>query len=117
MSEQLEELRSSIVFEGIRDNPLLNRREVDFLIVHMGRGTPDRWSVRQAIASQLGVPVDCVIVKSLNTRAGTNKTRGHAHVYYTPQDLSRVEPKHIVIRNLPPDQREEALKSMRRGGG
>ncbi|RLF16651.1 MAG: 30S ribosomal protein S24e [Thermoprotei archaeon] len=119
MAESLEELKSLIKIEEIKENPLLNRREVIFQIIHAGKGTPDRWSIRQVIASQLGVSVDCVLVKSLLTRARTHRTKGHAHVYNSPEELSKVEPKHLIIRNLPPEQRAEALKALkesRKGG-
>ena len=118
MSEQ-GSARPSLKVEDVRENPLLSRREVFFTVVHEGAGTPDRWMIRQALAELFKAPVDCVIVKSLLTRARSYRTKGHAHIYDSREDLLRTEPRYIYIRNLPPDERAEALKALKeakRGG-
>ncbi|RLF11463.1 MAG: 30S ribosomal protein S24e [Thermoprotei archaeon] len=114
MTEETETVaKPSLKVEEIRENPLLNRREVLFTVFHEGAGTPDRWIIKKTIAEFLGVPVEHVIVKSLTTRARAWKTRGHAHVYDSKEELIKVEPRHLYIRNLPPEERAEALKALR----
>jgi len=103
----------SLKVEEVRDNPLLNRREVVFTILHGGSGTPSRWLVRQELAGWLKVPVDLVVVKALRTRARSGVTKGHAHVYRSQEELLKVEPSYINLRNLPPQERAEALKKLK----
>ena len=111
--------RPSLKIEDVWENPLLSRREVSFTVIHEGAGTPDRWTIRQTLAELFKAPVDCVIVKSLLTRARSYRTKGHAHIYESREELLKVEPRHIYIRNLPPEERAEALKALKeakRGG-
>ncbi|MEM4699459.1 MAG: hypothetical protein QXT74_00735 [Candidatus Nezhaarchaeales archaeon] len=101
---------ASIKIEEVRENPLLNRKEVLFTLLHEGGATPDRWTVRQTLSQLLKAPLDCVIVKRLSTRAGSCRTSGHAHVYETKEEAAMVEPRHIYVRNLPPEERAKVAK-------
>jgi len=112
MAEQASP-RPSLKIEETWENPLLSRREVYFTVIHEGMGTPDRWMIRQTLAELFKASVDCVIVKSLLTRAGSYRTKGHAHIYENKEELLRIEPRHIYIRNLPPKERAEALKALK----
>ncbi|MCX8204123.1 MAG: hypothetical protein N3H31_00430 [Candidatus Nezhaarchaeota archaeon] len=110
MGEQLPPT-PSIKIEEVRENILLSRREVLFTLLHGGGATPDRWMVRQALAKLLRAPIDCVVVKSLLTRAGSHKTIGHAHVYESSEEALKIEPRHIYVRNLPPEERAKVLRA------
>lgn len=103
----------SLKVEEVQENPLLHRREVVFKVLHGEGGTPSRQLVRQLLAGLLKVPVDLVIVKELRTRARTGMTKGHAHVYRSREELLKVEPSYICLRNLPPQERAEALKKLK----
>ncbi len=51
-------------------------------------------------AVALRVELNQVYVRAMKTRSGTRTTLGVAHVYEDPKTALRVEPKHIIERNM-----------------
>ncbi|MBS7631505.1 30S ribosomal protein S24e [Candidatus Bathyarchaeota archaeon] len=88
-----------IELKTVKSNPLFERREVSFKIEDSK--TPSRLEVRKELATMLKTDEDCVWVKHMATRTGTNLTIGLVHVYDNPQKALSVEPKHIIKRNKP----------------
>ncbi|RLI32185.1 30S ribosomal protein S24e, partial [Candidatus Bathyarchaeota archaeon] len=80
-----------------KDNPLLGRREIDFEIQHPS--TPRRVDVRKEMAAQMGVDVEKVYIVKLETKTGSHRTLGRAHIYDTVERALLVEREHIVERN------------------
>ena len=83
-----------------RANPLIKRREVDFKIEEAS--TPTRVDVRREIAVMLKADLDRVWVRRMETKTGTHRTVGLAHVYDDAAQALAVEPKHIIDRNQSP---------------
>lgn len=88
-----------------RMNPLLGRREVNFEIQQPS--TPRRAEVRKEMATQLGVGIEKVYIVKLETKTGSHRTLGRAHIYDTVERALLVERKHIIERNKPPEEKEE----------
>ncbi len=84
-------------------NPLIKRRELKVLIIHVGKGTPRRYDVREAVAKALGVDLEKVYVRKLDTEYGAGRTTAIIHVYEDAVEAKRYEPQHIIDRNQPPD--------------
>lgn len=101
-----EEFRIEVVEK--RPNPLLNRLELDIVIYHLSGGTPSRFEVRKAIAEQFNAPLDCVIIRRLITEYGIGRTRGHVHVYESPERAREIEPEYLIARDMPPEEKGEA---------
>ncbi|MFQ6077153.1 MAG: hypothetical protein ACE5Z5_13655, partial [Candidatus Bathyarchaeia archaeon] len=97
-----------------RYNVLLRRREIAFTIDHPSSGTPQVYEVREALASSCKVKPEVVYITKLNTQTGTNQTVGWAEVYDEMEQASRVTPKHVQLRNLPPRERRERLEKARK---
>ncbi|MCS7386428.1 MAG: 30S ribosomal protein S24e [Candidatus Methanomethylicota archaeon] len=91
-----------------RQNPLLNRLELDIMIYHSSSGTPSRFEVRKAIAEQFKVPIDCICIRRLITEYGVGKTRGHVHVYESPERAKEIEPEYLIARDRPSEREEQA---------
>lgn len=95
-------------------NALLKRKEVRAEIEHDGAGTPSRIDLRKAIASKYGTKPESVYIINVQTDTGTQSEVCEVQVYDDPQYAQRTVPKHIQIRNLPPEERkrvkEEAAK-------
>ena len=70
-------------------NPLLERREVRFQVKHPGSATPERFKVRQAL-----------------------REMGICHIYENPENVKYLVPRHIYVKNLPPEERAK-LKEAR----
>jgi len=94
-----------VKIESTKDNPLLKRREVSFIIIQGPKEkTPQRLEVKKALALELKVGDEVVFVKKMDTKTGTNITRGVANVYQSNNQAKSVEPKYIQKRNSPPEK-------------
>jgi len=89
-------------------NPLIGRKEVTFEI--HGAATPRRVEVRQELAATMKADLDRVWVRRMQTKTGTHRTVGLAHVYDDAAKALEVEPEHIVKRNRPPQESSDEAK-------
>jgi ribosomal protein S24E len=60
------------------------------------------------LAVLLKTELDQVWVRSIETKTGTHKTVGRAHVYNDPRKALVVEPEYIIQRNQKPEKVPEA---------
>lgn len=92
---------------SIKENALLKRREVRFIIEHGTIGnTPGRLEVRKAIASEIKAEPEAVFVQEIETKTGTSTALGSANIYETTEQANLIEPKHIIQRNNPKPKEE-----------
>jgi ribosomal protein S24E len=90
-------------------NPLIKRREVTFSVEHTETGgTPTRIEVRKQLAKVLKTNIDLVYIKQLETKTGTRISFGEANAYDSVEQAKRMEPKHIIARNMLPETSEES---------
>ena len=94
-----------------RRNELFKRREIEFEVVHSDSGTPDRFAVRKALASKAGSKLENVYILSIMNDTGTNRGPGKAEVYENRQIAEKVLPRHLLIRNMPPEERAKIQKT------
>lgn len=93
-----------------KSNPLLNRREVVFKVIH-NEATPSRKSVVERLAATLNSKEGLVFVDSLDTEFGKRETLGYAKIYETAERAKQIERSHIMERNTfskPESKNEEA---------
>ncbi len=88
----------NLTITSTETNPLFKRREVEFKVEEPS--TPSRSSVRIELSVALRVEMNQVYVREMKTRSGTRTTLGVAHVYEDPEAALKVEPKHIIERNM-----------------
>ena len=81
-----------------KSNPMLNRREVVFKVIH-DEATPSRKSVVERLAATMNSKPGLVFVDSLRTEFGKRETVGYAKIYETAERAKQVERPHIVERN------------------
>jgi len=82
-----------------RDNALLGRTEVEFVLHHPGETTPKRDQVREIVAKNLKGKKENVIVERLESEYGRAASRGYAKLYASAEAAKAVEPEHLLIRN------------------
>jgi len=87
-----------LVLTSTKTNPLFKRQEIEFKVEEPS--TPNRSSVRIELAVALRVELNRVYVREMETKSGTRTTFGVAHVYEDPKMALKVEPKHIIERNM-----------------
>ena len=82
-----------------RKNPLLNRQEIRFKILHPKEPTPNRDSARDKIASENNVKKEQVIIDNLETTFGKSETIGYAKIYPSKEEAMKNERDYHLIRN------------------
>lgn len=81
-----------------KNNPVLNRREIDFKVIH-DEATPSRKSIVERLAATQNSKVGLVFVDSLKTEFGKRETIGYAKIYETEERAKQIERAHIIERN------------------
>ena len=81
-----------------KENPLLNRVEIEFRWNHDGAATPSREEMLNAVASvEPGSNRDLIVIKDVNTRFGMGSTTGLGLVYADKESM-KVEPTYMHER-------------------
>jgi len=108
-AKRLEVDMEGYEFYVVRDwyNPLIKRRELDLLVLHVGKSTPSRMQLRYKLSKALGVDVKRLYIRSVQSEYGVGRSRVEVHVYDTPELALEFEPKHIIERNKLPEEEEE----------
>ena len=81
-----------------KENPLLNRVEIEFRWNHEGSPTPSRVEMLNGIASlEPGANRDLIVIKNVKTRFGMGSTTGLGLVYADKESM-KVEPSYMHER-------------------
>ena len=64
------------------DNPLLHRQEVQIVIRHENKGTPQRKEVIQNLSDKLKAKKDLIIIDHLKNKYGKMYTRNDHPIWY-----------------------------------
>ena len=90
-----------------KENPLLHRLEVKFVVSHPKSKTPSRDDVRNLIAANLSAEKNRVILDYMHTPFGANETSGYAKIYDSVENAKKIEPDYILLRNKLIEKKEE----------
>ena len=82
-----------------RENPLLNRIEVQFIVSHPNSPTPKRDHVRDELSKAMKVPKDRVIVDNMKSSFGVHDTKGYAKIYPSKEIAMEIERDYLIKRN------------------
>ena len=105
-----------------KENPLLNRIEIEFRWNHEGSPTPSRTEMLNAVASiEPGASRDLIVIKDVNTRFGIGSTTG-LRLVYADKESMKVEPTYIherfaEMRAAEPEPETPAVESTDASGG
>lgn len=100
-----EGYESYLVFE--RYNPLIKRKELELIILHVGKPTPERRTLRKQLAQAFGVDIKRVYIRKIETEYGVGRTHVEAHIYDSLERALKFEPAHIICRNMLPEEFEQ----------
>ncbi len=88
-----------------KDNPLLNRVEIEFRIRHSQQPTPSRKDMISLIVkAEPGAKAELTILKQVNTRFGQALTTGQAHVYSDEKSMNSTEMEYMLNRHSAKEQ-------------
>ncbi len=90
-----------------KENKLIERREIQFIVEHLGNPTPSRLDIRAKLAAILDVNPETLFVIKTETEYGIGRTRGLAHIYETLERAMAIESKYIIERHQPKKKEEE----------
>ncbi|MHA1238522.1 MAG: 30S ribosomal protein S24e [Candidatus Odinarchaeia archaeon] len=96
-----------IEIKSEKDNPLLRRREIEFILSHSAEGTPSRHAVRKKLSALLNVDLDKVYIRKIQPIMGREESKGFACIYQDKETALRIEPQYIIKRNQIEEQQEE----------
>jgi small subunit ribosomal protein S24e len=82
-----------------RENTLLKRTEINFVLHHPNSPTPKRDHAREEISKALKVPKDRVVVDHMESSFGNHDTSGYAKIYASKEDALKFDNEHILLRN------------------
>jgi len=99
-----------INIDNKRNNPLLNRTEIHFTVIHKGEKTPDRELVRTELAEKLNAKKENVVVNYINPSFGLSESIGYAKVYDSKNKMEDLERKYVLKRNTPGASKKEKTK-------
>jgi len=95
-----------------KENPLLQRVEVNFRVNHLGAPTPKRAEVKTQLATVLQAQPELVVIEKMASVHGKSETSGIARVYQSEEKMRALEPEYLLKRGVP---KEEARKTRSNG--
>ena len=95
----------------VKENKVLHRKEISFEIEHLGTGTPNRLEVKEKLAAMQTSKPELTFITQMKTRFGLPHIQGTATIYDDAAVAEKLEPSHMKIRNLPKEQRNDAIKA------
>ena len=90
-----------------KNNPLMNRTEVRFIVHHENEKTPTRAIIRNDLADELNAKKEAVIVDKLVSHFGIQHTEGYAKVYTSVKKEEELERKFLLKRNSVVSKKEK----------
>lgn len=100
-----------------RENILLDRMEVRFIVKHPSAPTPNRESVREQLSKELQIPKERVIVDHMKSSYGLQHTTGYAKIYNKQETAMNTERKYHLIRNKLAQKEEKKKEEKKAEGG
>jgi small subunit ribosomal protein S24e len=94
-----------------KENVLLNRMEVNFVLHHPNAQTPKRDNVREELSKALKVTKDRIIVDHMESSFGVHDTKGYAKIYPTKEEAMKVEREYLLKRNRLVEKQEKKADS------
>tara|TARA_Y100001970_G_scaffold117512_1_gene146103 strand:+ start:11357 stop:11716 length:360 start_codon:yes stop_codon:yes gene_type:complete len=95
-----------------KENPVLDRVELNFQWNHSGEATPSLSQMVDAAAkAEPGADKKLVYVKNVNTRFGMSRTSGLALIYGTAESAS-IEPDYVIERHKSLNETESKEKKV-----
>ncbi len=90
---------SEIEIKEEKENKLLNRRELVFVISHGTNPIPSRGELKDRISNFLNASKDELVIDKINSEFGMDKTEVFAKVYNSKEDTLKYESAHSLKRN------------------
>jgi len=87
-----------------KENPLLNRTEIEFECDYPSEGTPNLLDVKHKIVALEDASNDLLVVDNMKPSYGATKAVGLAKVYDSVEKLQEIEAKAVIAKNEEPEE-------------
>jgi len=81
------------------DNPLLEREEINFRVMHPKDASPRRKQVREQLAAALNIKASLVVIDQMKADFGRPETVGYAKFYRNVKSMQSIEAPYILKHN------------------
>ncbi len=88
-----------IEIEEEKENKLLNRRDLVFIVTHGNSPIPSRDRMRDKISNFMDVPKDRIVIDNIEAKFGMDKAKIISKVYNNKDDVIKYESEHSIRRN------------------
>ena len=82
-----------------RVNDVIKRIEVFAIISHVGKGTPPRSVIMDALATLYSKSREVVVIRNIKSEYGIGLSRVRAHIYESIEKVKAFEPEYILKRH------------------
>lgn len=82
-----------------KENRLLKRREIRFVVSHENEATPKRENVITQLVQDIGVPRERMVIDHIRAEFGIPQSKGYAKIYDSKKNALYYERKPILKRN------------------
>ena len=103
---KVKALRSTTLSNGAplhiikeRDNKLIQRLEVEGIVIHIDKGTPARGDIVKALSKLYNKNEGLIVVKFILSEYGVGISKVKAHIYDSMERLKSFEPEYILKRH------------------
>ena len=87
-----------------KENPLLNRTEIEFECNYPTEGTPNLLDVKHKIVALEDSSNDLIVVDNMKPSYGVAKATGLAKIYDSIEKLQEIETKAVLAKNEEPEE-------------
>ncbi|RVD92231.1 40S ribosomal S24 [Tubulinosema ratisbonensis] len=78
---------------SVKENPLLNRKELTVSVTHEQKGTPSQKVITSVLSNLFKTKESNIIVKNIVTRFGSHSSKCNVRVYDDPEVMEKLESK------------------------
>ncbi len=89
-----------------KENPLLNRIEIEFECEYPEEGTPKLLDVKHKLVAMEDSSNDLLVVDTMKPSYGVSKAEGFAKIYDSVEKLNEIEPAAVISKNEEPEVEE-----------
>ncbi len=98
-------LKTASIEEGVvvnvlkeRYNKVINRTELFGEVIHLGKATPRRSSLKEVLARLYGKSPEYVVIKYIRSEYGSHRSVFRANIYEDIRRLKFFEPDYLIKR-------------------
>lgn len=83
----------------MKENKLLGRKEIKYLLEYNGSPTPSRDNIREVLSRNTNSKAELIIIQRNIQKTGKGELEGYAKIYNKKEDAMLFEPDYELFRN------------------